>query len=136
MEDSAKSIQIEDSLVNSKSCRYPWIQVHKVVEENVLKERSDQRRVNDLSCCKESQIHIVNLRLVELAKERNNLTASDAGRIKVQPDVDHIRRRIIRKKEKLVCHARCVLVWKGIRIELLDVMDGSARIGLDVLMKH
>ncbi|TKY67470.1 Flowering time control protein FPA [Spatholobus suberectus] len=54
----------------------------------------------------------------------------------VQPDIDHIWRGIIAKGGTPVCRARCVPFGKGIGTELPDVVDCSARTGLDILTKH
>ncbi|RDY12673.1 Flowering time control protein FPA, partial [Mucuna pruriens] len=54
----------------------------------------------------------------------------------VQPDSDHIWRGIIAKGGTPVCRARCVPIGKGIGTELPDVVDCSARTGLDILTKH
>ncbi|XP_027356645.1 flowering time control protein FPA-like isoform X2 [Abrus precatorius] len=54
----------------------------------------------------------------------------------VQPDIDHIWRGIIAKGGTPVCRARCVPIGKGIGTELPDVVDCSARTGLDILTKH
>ncbi|XP_014493911.1 flowering time control protein FPA [Vigna radiata var. radiata] len=54
----------------------------------------------------------------------------------VQPDNDHIWRGIIAKGGTPVCRARCVPIGKGIGTELPDVIDCSARTGLDILTKH
>ncbi|KAF7824353.1 flowering time control protein FPA [Senna tora] len=54
----------------------------------------------------------------------------------VQPDIDHIWRGIIAKGGTPVCQARCVPIGKGIGSELPEVVDCSARTGLDMLTKH
>ncbi|KAI4324347.1 hypothetical protein L6164_023894 [Bauhinia variegata] len=54
----------------------------------------------------------------------------------VQPEVDNIWRGIIAKGGTPVCHARCVPIGKGIGTELPEVVDCSARTGLDMLTKH
>ncbi|CAJ1933351.1 unnamed protein product [Sphenostylis stenocarpa] len=54
----------------------------------------------------------------------------------VQPDNDHTWRGIIAKGGTPVCRARCVPIGKGIGTELPDVIDCSARTGLDILTKH
>ncbi|XP_015952121.1 flowering time control protein FPA [Arachis duranensis] len=53
-----------------------------------------------------------------------------------QPDADHIWRGIIAKGGTPVCQARCVPIGKGIAAELPEVVDCSARTGLDILTKH
>ncbi|KAL2328869.1 hypothetical protein Fmac_022296 [Flemingia macrophylla] len=53
-----------------------------------------------------------------------------------QLDIDHIWRGIIAKGGTPVCHARCVPIGKGIGTELPDIVDCSARTGLDILTKH
>ncbi|KAG4386782.1 hypothetical protein AAZX31_11G123800 [Glycine max] len=53
-----------------------------------------------------------------------------------QPDIDHIWRGVIAKGGTPVCRARCVPIGKGIGTELPDVVDCSARTGLDILTKH
>ncbi|XP_050386970.1 flowering time control protein FPA [Argentina anserina] len=52
------------------------------------------------------------------------------------PDDDHIWRGIIAKGGTPICRARCVPVGKGIRIEIPEVVNCSARTGLDMLTKH
>lgn len=52
----------------------------------------------------------------------------------VQPD--HIWRGLIAKGGTPVCRARCVPVGKGIGTELPEVVDCSARTGLDTLAAH
>ncbi|CAJ2679093.1 unnamed protein product [Trifolium pratense] len=55
----------------------------------------------------------------------------------VQPGgLDHIWRGLIAKGGTPVCRARCVPVGKGIGTELPEVVDCSARTGLDTLEKH
>ncbi|XP_028757184.1 flowering time control protein FPA [Neltuma alba] len=54
----------------------------------------------------------------------------------VQVDIDHIWRGIIAKGGTPVCQARCVPIGKGIGTELPEVVDCSARTGLDMLTKH
>ncbi|XP_054814230.1 flowering time control protein FPA isoform X2 [Prosopis cineraria] len=54
----------------------------------------------------------------------------------VQLDIDHIWRGIIAKGGTPVCQARCVPLGKGIGTELPEVVDCSARTGLDMLTKH
>ncbi|GLU04905.1 hypothetical protein SLE2022_220330 [Rubroshorea leprosula] len=52
------------------------------------------------------------------------------------PDNDYIWRGIIAKGGTPVCHARCVPIGKGIETELPNVVNCSARTGLDMLTKH
>ncbi|KAJ9189174.1 hypothetical protein P3X46_000500 [Hevea brasiliensis] len=49
---------------------------------------------------------------------------------------DYIWRGIIAKGGTPVCHARCVPIDKGIESELPEVVNCSARTGLDMLTKH
>ncbi|KAJ0034484.1 hypothetical protein Pint_25851 [Pistacia integerrima] len=51
-------------------------------------------------------------------------------------DNDCIWRGIIAKGGTPVCHARCVPIGKGIGSELPEVVNCSARTGLDMLAKH
>ncbi|KAL8153585.1 hypothetical protein V2J09_011345 [Rumex salicifolius] len=48
----------------------------------------------------------------------------------------HMWRGVIAKGGSTVCHARCVPVGKGIDFHLPEVVDCSARTGLDMLAKH
>ncbi|XVE81023.1 hypothetical protein DITRI_Ditri15bG0029500 [Diplodiscus trichospermus] len=52
------------------------------------------------------------------------------------PDNDYIWRGIIAKGGTPVCHARCVPIGKGMETELPEVVNCSARTGLDMLAKH
>ncbi|KAM1037056.1 hypothetical protein FF1_031969 [Malus domestica] len=52
------------------------------------------------------------------------------------PENDFIWRGTIAKGGTPVCHARCVPIGKGIRNELPEVVNCSARTGLDMLTKH
>ncbi|GMJ08471.1 hypothetical protein like AT2G43410 [Hibiscus trionum] len=52
------------------------------------------------------------------------------------PDNDFIWRGIIAKGGTPVCHARCVPIGKGLETELPEVVNCSARTGLDMLAKH
>ncbi|KAM5551189.1 flowering time control protein FPA [Rosa sericea] len=52
------------------------------------------------------------------------------------PDDDYIWRGIIAKGGTPICCARCVPVGKGIRIEIPEIVNCSARTGLDMLTKH
>lgn len=54
----------------------------------------------------------------------------------VYPDNDYIWRGIIAKGGTPVCHARCVPIGRGIGTELPEVVNCSARTGLDMLTKH
>ncbi|KAJ1410492.1 hypothetical protein SESBI_21993 [Sesbania bispinosa] len=69
-----------------------------------------------------------------LGPANTRITAGVHG--SVQADVDHIWRGIIAKGGTPVCRARCVPIGKGIGTELPDVVDCSARTGLDILTKH
>ncbi|KDP43886.1 hypothetical protein JCGZ_20896 [Jatropha curcas] len=51
-------------------------------------------------------------------------------------DNDFIWRGLIAKGGTPVCHARCVPIDKGIESELPEVVNCSARTGLDMLAKH
>ncbi|XWS09352.1 hypothetical protein CRYUN_Cryun40dG0077800 [Craigia yunnanensis] len=53
-----------------------------------------------------------------------------------RPDNDYIWRGIIAKGGTPVCHARCVAIGKGLEAELPEVVNCSARTGLDMLAKH
>ncbi|KAK6930536.1 RNA recognition motif domain [Dillenia turbinata] len=53
-----------------------------------------------------------------------------------RPDEDFIWRGVIAKGGTPVCHARCVPIGRGIDSELPDVVNCSARTGLDLLAKH
>ncbi|XVF84373.1 hypothetical protein PTKIN_Ptkin17bG0031400 [Pterospermum kingtungense] len=52
------------------------------------------------------------------------------------PDNDYIWRGIIAKGGTPVCQARCVPIGKGLETELPEVVNCSARTGLDMLAKH
>ncbi|KFK35180.1 hypothetical protein AALP_AA5G250300 [Arabis alpina] len=52
------------------------------------------------------------------------------------PDTDFMWRGIIAKGGTPVCHARCVPIGKGIETELPEIVNCSARTGLDMLAKH
>ncbi|KAI5351026.1 hypothetical protein L3X38_003917 [Prunus dulcis] len=52
------------------------------------------------------------------------------------PDNDYIWRGTIAKGGTPVCHARCVPIGKGIGNELPEIVNCSARTGLDMLTKH
>ncbi|GMI92975.1 hypothetical protein like AT2G43410 [Hibiscus trionum] len=52
------------------------------------------------------------------------------------PDNDFIWRGIIAKGGTPVCNARCVPIGKGLETELPEVVNCSARTGLDMLAKH
>ncbi|XP_072998978.1 flowering time control protein FPA [Typha latifolia] len=52
------------------------------------------------------------------------------------PDNGHCWRGIIAKGGSHVCHARCVPIGKGINSPLPEVVNCSARTGLDMLTKH
>ncbi|WZZ82252.1 hypothetical protein YC2023_102824 [Brassica napus] len=52
------------------------------------------------------------------------------------PDTDFIWRGVIAKGGTPVCHARCVPIGKGIESELPEMVNCSARTGLDMLAKH
>nr|KJB27905.1 hypothetical protein B456_005G015700 [Gossypium raimondii] len=62
------------------------------------------------------------------------LPAGGPGR--AHPDNDYIWRGIIAKGGTPVCHARCVPIGKGLETELPEVVNCSARTGLDMLAKH
>uniref|UniRef100_A0A2P2M7E3 Flowering time control protein FPA-like n=1 Tax=Rhizophora mucronata TaxID=61149 RepID=A0A2P2M7E3_RHIMU len=51
-------------------------------------------------------------------------------------DVDYIWRGLIAKGGTPVCHARCVPIGNGIGSDLPEVVNCSARTGLDMLTKH
>ncbi|XP_019053496.1 PREDICTED: flowering time control protein FPA isoform X2 [Nelumbo nucifera] len=52
------------------------------------------------------------------------------------PEKDFCWRGIIAKGGTPVCHARCIPVGKGIDSQLPDIVNCSARTGLDMLTKH
>ncbi|XVF29407.1 hypothetical protein REPUB_Repub15cG0118500 [Reevesia pubescens] len=52
------------------------------------------------------------------------------------PDNDYIWRGLIAKGGTPVCHARCVPIGNGLETELPEVVNCSARTGLDMLAKH
>ncbi|GMI64419.1 hypothetical protein like AT2G43410 [Hibiscus trionum] len=58
------------------------------------------------------------------------------GHGRAHPDNDYIWRGIISKGGTPVCHARCVPIGKGLETELPEVVNCSARTGLDMLAKH
>ncbi|KAK8548300.1 hypothetical protein V6N12_061216 [Hibiscus sabdariffa] len=58
------------------------------------------------------------------------------GHGRAHPDNDYIWRGIIAKGGTPVCHARCVPIGKGLETELPEVVNCSARTGLDMLAKH
>ncbi|XP_044499263.1 flowering time control protein FPA [Mangifera indica] len=58
------------------------------------------------------------------------------AKVTVGADNDCIWRGIIAKGGTPVCHARCVPIGKGIGSELPEVVNCSARTGLDMLAKH
>ncbi|KAE8714478.1 putative transcription factor PosF21-like [Hibiscus syriacus] len=62
------------------------------------------------------------------------ITAGGLGR--AHADNDYIWRGIISKGGTAVCHARCVPIGKGLETELPEVVNCSARTGLDMLAKH
>ncbi|KAJ8755290.1 hypothetical protein K2173_019088 [Erythroxylum novogranatense] len=58
------------------------------------------------------------------------------GQPKGNLDVDYIWRGTIAKGGTPVCHARCVPIGNGIESDLPEVVNCSARTGLDMLAKH
>lgn len=58
------------------------------------------------------------------------------GPAQVHPDNDYVWRGIIAKGGTPVCRARCVPIGKGLGSELPEVVNCSARTGLDMLAKH
>ncbi|XP_068646636.1 flowering time control protein FPA-like [Aristolochia californica] len=52
------------------------------------------------------------------------------------PDIDYIWRGVIAKGGSPVCNARCMPIGKGIDSQLPEVVNCSARTGLDMLAKH
>ncbi|XP_008790591.2 flowering time control protein FPA-like [Phoenix dactylifera] len=58
------------------------------------------------------------------------------GELHPSPDSDHCWRGILAKGGTPVCHARCVPVGKGIDSPFPEVVNCSARTGLDMLTKH
>ncbi|XP_020088164.1 flowering time control protein FPA [Ananas comosus] len=58
------------------------------------------------------------------------------GEVRESPDSGHIWRGILAKGGTHVCCARCVPIGKGITSPLSDVVNCSARTGLDMLTKH
>ncbi|KZV50825.1 flowering time control protein FPA-like [Dorcoceras hygrometricum] len=51
-------------------------------------------------------------------------------------DSDCIWRGVIAKGGTLVCHARCVSIGEGLDVDIPEVVNCSARTGLDLLSKH
>ncbi|CDP03488.1 unnamed protein product [Coffea canephora] len=52
------------------------------------------------------------------------------------PEPDYVWRGIIAKGGSLICHARCVPIGEGISSEIPEVVNCTARTGLDLLTKH
>ncbi|KAK2970927.1 hypothetical protein RJ640_021180 [Escallonia rubra] len=52
------------------------------------------------------------------------------------PELDYIWRGVIAKGGSPVCRARCVPIGEGIESEIPEVVNCSARTGLDMLTKH
>ncbi|XP_057958063.1 flowering time control protein FPA isoform X2 [Malania oleifera] len=72
---------------------------------------------------------------------KNNFSPADArviagGLGRGRPDNDYIWRGIIAKGGTPVCNARCVPLGKGLESELSEVVNCSARTGLELLTKH
>ncbi|KAF4349842.1 hypothetical protein F8388_021952 [Cannabis sativa] len=61
---------------------------------------------------------------------------STGGAAQGHSDGDYVWRGMIAKGGTPVCHARCVPIGKGIGSELPEVVNCSARTGLDMLTKH
>ncbi|KAJ8445262.1 hypothetical protein Cgig2_024468 [Carnegiea gigantea] len=58
------------------------------------------------------------------------------GHVPPPADEDFIWRGVIAKGGTPVCHARCIPIGKGLESELPEVVNCSARTGLDMLAKH
>ncbi|KAL2920918.1 Flowering time control protein FPA [Bienertia sinuspersici] len=58
------------------------------------------------------------------------------GNVMGQGSEDFFWRGVIAKGGNAVCHARCVPMGKGLECELPEVVNCSARTGLDMLAKH
>ncbi|XP_059632931.1 flowering time control protein FPA-like [Cornus florida] len=52
------------------------------------------------------------------------------------PDPDYIWRGVIAKAGTPICYARCIPIGKALETEIPEVVNCSARTGLDMLMKH
>ncbi|XP_077227330.1 flowering time control protein FPA-like [Tasmannia lanceolata] len=61
---------------------------------------------------------------------------SGHGEHQGRPNSDHCWRGVIAKGGTPVCHARCVPIGKGIDSHLPEIVNCSARTGLDMLTKH
>ncbi|GMP78667.1 hypothetical protein CsSME_00034515 [Camellia sinensis var. sinensis] len=78
----------------------------------------------------------------EVNVQEKNIFSPPEVRIKtvgndhVHPDHDYIWRGVIAKGGTPVCCARCVPLGRGIESEIPDVVNCSARTGLDMLTKH
>ncbi|GMH28568.1 hypothetical protein Nepgr_030411 [Nepenthes gracilis] len=64
-----------------------------------------------------------------------DVTVSE-GHIEARTDNDYIWRGVIAKGGTPVCQSRCIPIGKGIQCELPEVVNCSARTGLDMLTKH
>lgn len=75
-----------------------------------------------------------------IASQHDRFSPADVtvlkGPIVVNPVREHVWRGVIAKGGSTVCHARCIPVGKGIDFHLPEVVDCSARTGLDMLAKH
>ncbi|XVF37670.1 hypothetical protein REPUB_Repub20aG0029600 [Reevesia pubescens] len=69
-----------------------------------------------------------------LGPEPGKVTAGGPGL--ARSDNDFIWRGIVAKGGTPVCHARCVPIGEGLETELPEVVNCSARAGLDMLAKH
>ncbi|CAK9135242.1 unnamed protein product [Ilex paraguariensis] len=74
-------------------------------------------------------------------KGKNRLSPVDArvtaaGTGQGHPDHDFVWRGVIAKGGTPVCRARCVPIGEGIESEIPEVVNCSARTGLDMLTKH
>ncbi|CAO2821827.1 unnamed protein product [Amaranthus hypochondriacus] len=58
------------------------------------------------------------------------------GNVMGRASGDYIWRGVISKGGNPVCHARCIPMGKGLECELPEVVNCSARTGLDMLAKH
>ncbi|KAK6914534.1 RNA recognition motif domain [Dillenia turbinata] len=83
----------------------------------------------------ESGGHLTNAQGKNVRVPADTRVASGAP-ILSRPDEDFIWRGVIAKGGTPVCHARCVPIGKGIDSEIPDVVNCSARTGLDLLAKH
>ncbi|KAM7489701.1 hypothetical protein LguiB_027185 [Lonicera macranthoides] len=85
------------------------------------------------------QVDGVDLRpLVNVQAKNNRISPVDTsgGVTRGSPGLDYVWRGVIAKGGTPVCCARCVPIGEGIGSEIPDVVNCSARTGLDMLTKH